>query len=487
MANNALTPMEGESLDLPSRAFRDKKTGRYTRGVNIKSILDSINILEPTTKSLNEAAVQLEEQVKIFAVGLGKLFAPKPAAPVQEKRPSMSLAREGAEKLASSSFSLAKLALLIPLLFNETTKKIIAGFFEGVLKGIGLSEESIKMMKVIAAGLVTAFKVFLGYKVVRSVLDVFDAFKKLADATGILGILVDKQGKEVALRESNINDRTVELENENKGLKNKGRKNRRLIDRLKTKTKVFIRNIKKFLNFKKIVLGGLKAVRTAVRVIKTAAAWTGLGFILGAAIDAGFGTLIDFYTKEEESEDTKDSAFQAIGKSYADNFVKSLTFGAINLNDLKKMINGLLDAGVQKGLVPEWAAKRLKFNVKEEQKPPVTATQPQRGSAAAAAPPPSSTPVSTAAAQTGAPAMSATAATSAAAPQSPAAAPVPSSEIPSKSIQDVSESNISTKKELSSSMVNNVVNVNNSQNLYMKTEDKPNYASDVMFNSAVGA
>lgn len=489
MADDALTPKKGESLDLSSRAFRDVKTGRYTRGIDIRSILNSINMLEPTSKSLSEASVQLEEQVKIFAVKFKKAFGieAKPVA-AKLKRPSLSLMREGSEKLASSSWSLAKLALLLPLLFNETTKKILSGFFEGVLKGIGLSEDSIKIFKSIAAGAVMAFKVFLGYKVIKSVLDTFSAMKQLANATGILGLLVGEKGNEVALREKNVSTSNTELEADNSRLKKKGGRLQRVVRSLKARTKLLTRSVKKLFNFKKLAIGALKVIRTAARVIKTATAWTGLGFLIGAAVDAGLSTLLDFYTKEEDSEDTKESLFMTVGKSFADNFVQSLTFGALNLNDLKNMINSVIDAGISKKVIPEWIGKKLKFDTKSEDKPMPAATGDKKaGAPAAGAPPKMPVPQAKGSAAASSPQPAAAASTSAAAPASSSTSTMEqSSAIPAESIQTQSETNLSAKKEMSSSSLT-VVNVDNSKNIVTKEDTKKSFSPEISFNSTVGA
>lgn len=497
MADDALTPKKGEVLDLKSASFRSEKTGRYTRKIDVRSIIDSVNVLKPTTEKIKVSALKLKDEVVGFRTLMLKQ-SEKPARPsaVIEEKPGTSSIKEGLEDLSSSSFNLAKLALLIPLLFNETTRNIVSGFFEGVLEGLGLSQEAIKIMKSIAAGAVMAFKLYLGYKVFKSIFDVFMAFKKLADATGILGLLIGKKNSEMVAAGPE-----ADLEKDN--LRKQTKKQRGLIKTLKTRAKVFMRKIKQFMNFKKIAIGALRAVKGIVRVVKTATAWTGIGYLIGAAIDAGIGTLIDYYTAEEENEESSAAGFEKVGKLFADNFIQSLTFGAVNLEDLKSMINGLIDAGIKKKIVPEWLGNKLKFDTSKsatpEKKASATGTTPavevgskdisqKKAAAASSRPTPSATgAVPNTPSMTSAAAAPGGSQSSTGSPTGTASVAMePSQSGLGQSLQDTSEETLSAKKILSGN-VTNVVNVDNSQNLHTEESKTTNFSPGVIFNSTVGA
>ncbi|NBW58625.1 hypothetical protein EBR43_12790, partial [bacterium] len=296
-------------------------------------------------------------------------------------------------------------------------KKLVGDFFQGFLTSLGVSQKAINALKFIVNHLKEIFLAYFGIKVFKQVMSAFDAVKKLAQVTGILAEATQasndanstdldlerkktrslKEKQEVLKRRLNkkgikytAKTKLISTLRKNvRAVKNKFNKVKAFATSTFTKLKEMVKVKNLFMSFKRMVFGGLRNILKAVRVIKTGLAVTGVGFLVGVAVDAAISTALDYFTTDPEKGE---STLRQLGKLFADNVIKSVTFGLADLNSLKRLFNKLIDLLP----VPDWVKKKIKFDVAEEKTDkeeksktaPVPAAQP----AATGKPPVSSAP-----------------------------------------------------------------------------------------------
>lgn len=206
--------------------------------------------------------------------------------------------------------AIAGLAMAIPFLLSPEVRDMISGFFDGFLKGLGLSNEAIDKAKtflLIAAGVVGAV---LSVKALAPVFETFNALKNLAQAMGILGEATAMQKDQVDKERAKIDkekddakkgrDKGKEEIKKNKDEIKKARKagkgSKTKIGKLWDKGKFLVDKVAPKL--KRMIPNILKAIPFVGTVL-------GIGFILYDLFSIG-QDIYDVFFGDEDEEDKEE-------------------------------------------------------------------------------------------------------------------------------------------------------------------------------------
>jgi hypothetical protein len=541
-------PSTDETLDLKTGSFRSTKTGRFTRKFPLKEFVNSLTKLLSTTEENKSVTAELVKTALILEDKIKALFIPRQAMQEQAVQEAESIDKESLivqekQKLKKTGFDILKFAAVLPLLFNDKIKAIVTGFFHGFLDSISLAMPALKALRFITRNLLDILKVYFGIKLFKRLYDAFVSIKKLAELTGILSQIkqgsepsLDKPraiapGNEIDLEKEKLKKRNEKLK---RRLKRKGiqynksvklsqvlKKNIKNIKNIKnvlksnitnlkgkitllkdygTKTFTKVKELVQFKNiaikFKQLVFGGLKNLLKVVRVIKTGLALTGIGYLLGGAVDAGINTLIDYFTNEDPKKAGEGTAEKLV-KMFANNFIKSITFGFFDLNTVKRLIIQGVNNLKSKNIIPEWVANKIidfigKPEEKTTEKPNATTTQPTAATPEPTTPqqPAAATPKSATPQQPSTGTESAESLDSTASSKSAAGAAVNSTAMESSSLSGETALNGSQDIEIEKKIISrpgNQITINNLKNNTIIPSEKPrNRNSSVVFSDSVG-
>jgi hypothetical protein len=353
MANLPLLPKEDEKLDLKSSAFRDKSTGRYTRMVNLEDIVTSIHAtfksilsIDNTTSQIAKRAELIENTVNVLSLSMLTQRKQQKVAKQETKQP-VALTQKASARKADSLEKIMGYLGLFTLLKNQRLMDFVGLFFKKLLSLLGVSNETIEKLSIAAKMAKEAFKMYLGYKILRPVYDSFLAIKRLAYETGVLSLLTAKEGEKLSIRERALRGRDKLgkffsiFKSFNKTIRATKIFFKRIVRNLKgvikgivTRFKTVVKTVVSLKKWKELVKVGLQTMRKGVQAIKAAAAFTLVGYLIGAAVDAVLGTALDYLVLEEKQpgQSTSDFILQLLKK----NVIQSLTFGMASGDSVSK-------------------------------------------------------------------------------------------------------------------------------------------------------
>ena len=395
MADLPLLPQEGESLDLKSGRFRNKKTGRYSRRVDVEAIVatikDALTHIITVDKGM-DAAVKKAELIQTDFRELTAALLPTAEDPKDAHKKALRKATsESKAAIKSAGMDILGLVGLLAVLKNDKLMSIVGGFFKGFLKSIGMSDRAIAKLFLGVKLAVAAFKLYLGYKVFKNVLAAFNALKNLGQVLGILTEKNNVMSSKFSIREAFIKGKEALL----KGLTKTVQFFKSAYTKVKTIAKSFYKTITswkritqtvrifykktikaiklvygkvitKFKTFKTLVFSGLKLAIKGVRVAKVVAgaATFGIGYIVGGLVEAGLSTALDYWISKEMGEGTPDGS-ELVGM-FLKNFVEGITLGLVNGDKLKSIATDMAKKFFSwfNSDTPEQKAKREK-NVAE--------------------------------------------------------------------------------------------------------------------------
>jgi len=542
MSSLPFKPNLDEKLDLNSASFRSTKTGRFTRKFPLEKFIASLNKLTDTSEKIKLVSSELVDSSQLVVADLDKFLLSKK----REQATKTTAVRVDGPKasniskpeLKKAGFDILKFTALFALLFNDKIRAIVTGFFDGIIENLGLPEPVLKTLKFITKNLFDILKVYFGFKILKGVYDAFMSIKRLAEVTGILSqanqnkpVTPETDLKKSAVPE--IDGEKEDLKKQKEKLKNRNDKLKRRLEKKNIKynkkielTRVLKKNINVIKNkvnlfkdystktfnkvkeltnfktlaikFKQMVFGGLKSVLKVVRAIKTGLAITGIGYLLGAAVDAGINTLVDYFTTDPEKGE---SGVERVGKLFADNFIKSVTLGFFDLNTVKRVLIKGIDFLLEKKIISSWLANKAKDIIgkpKEEKednaaegvsKPPVSASQPPASKKAVSEQPETNTRQQTSAASTqaSAPTTSATNKTSEQTAEPSSTAPAVMEPVAStgQQTQINSEQVVIAKKQNNRQSPPIIVN-NTTNKTVMPAETPRNFSTPSVFSDSVG-
>jgi len=192
---------------------------------------------QPYAKSLEQETAELEKSAVNLSNILTKYLEfdepvkllPEPEA-VKE-----STIQDTAARVKSRAFDLAKLGLIIPLLFNKDAREYMASFLSSLT---GVSTDGLKTA-LAAVGIVLA-SVFT-YKLFKQVSDTFTAFRQLSTATATLFNLTSDASGGLDAEKEKVDKDKKKLEKENE----KKAKEKKELDKKKENAKSAKEDLKK--------------------------------------------------------------------------------------------------------------------------------------------------------------------------------------------------------------------------------------------------
>ena len=365
MADLPLLPQEGESLDLKSGRFRDKKTGRYSRRVDMEAIVATIRDALKHILAVDEgtaAAVKKAELIQSNFKDILPLFVPTSNRSSGDRKQAIQKAKvETKAAIKSAGMNILGLVGLIALLKSDRIMAIVGGFFKGFLKALGWSNRSIAKLFLGVKLAIAAFEVYLGYKVFKSVLEAFNAMKRLGQALGFLTQRTQLKGIELAAQQmkdaARIRAREVAFKAKESIFTKVLARTRKIATSffktitswkrisqtirifykrtIRTINSVYKNIIMKFKNFKTLVFTGLRLAIKGISVAKVAAglASFGIGWIIGGIVEAGLSTALDYWIAKETGEGTPNGS-ELVGL-FTKNFVGAVTLGLVDGSKLK--------------------------------------------------------------------------------------------------------------------------------------------------------
>jgi len=263
----------------------------------LKAILGSVNELNQTSAKVAEL-VSSYFDVKITP-------AQQPTAKVEEKESISSIAGRTKER----AFDLAKLALIIPLLFNKDAREYLASFLQGLFGAETMTGFNTGL-KIVGGILVGVF----AYKLFKQVADTFTAFKRLSQLVGTLFGLSEAAANSAA-------DEKEELEKKRQKDKARRRKARQA---------------------KRKRLQRIKKLKGVVSKFKFAGPFgIGAGIIVGV----GVGTMIDLVTGSEEKAEKEEEKAEESDEDppeVSDEIDTSNLFEIIKKNAIENLTLGLI-------------------------------------------------------------------------------------------------------------------------------------------------
>jgi len=263
----------------------------------LKAILSSVNELNQTSAKVAEL-VSSYFDVKITP-------AQQPTAKVEEKEGISSIAGRTKER----AFDLAKLALIIPLLFNKDAREYLASFLQGLFGAETMTGFNTGL-KIVGGILVGVF----AYKLFKQVADTFTAFKRLSQLVGTLFVLSEAAANSAA-------DEKEELEKKRQKDKARRRKARQA---------------------KRKRLQRIKKLKGVVSKFKFAGPF---GIVAGIIVGVGVGTMIDLVTgSEEKAEEEEEKAEESDEDppEVSDEIDTSNLFEIIKKNAIENLTLGLI-------------------------------------------------------------------------------------------------------------------------------------------------
>lgn len=243
--------------------------------------VNSVGFFIQISPVIKDAADKSSRVAGLFAEFLGSNIgsALEPIKSVPEATP---IKMESISSTKERAFDIAKLAVIIPLLLNEESRKYLASFAQGLL-GTETLEGITTALKAIGIVLAGVFAV----KVFQQVSDTINTLIRLSEVIGVLFNLT-QESNEAEVDEARKKERESWEKRKEKYEQNKSKKRAERLERLEK-----LKKLKK-------VIKGLSFLMKGTLVAAAA----------GIAMDAAASTIIDYATREEpaparfpESED----------------------------------------------------------------------------------------------------------------------------------------------------------------------------------------
>jgi hypothetical protein len=191
---------------------------------NIASMKKSITMGAAKEKQhANSTAQVIEKSSAVIKIELKKLKeniisllfpAPSPEQTPEQKPGIGDTIKAAGESTAQAGLSIAKLALLIPLLMNDKVKALVGGFFEKFLSNLGVAKPIVDAVLLAVQNLDKILITYFGFKVFQSVKGAFDSIMELARVTGLVAESTNEQASSIDTEKKELRDKQSRLRDE---------------------------------------------------------------------------------------------------------------------------------------------------------------------------------------------------------------------------------------------------------------------------------
>ena len=259
---------------------------------NIEQLVTQFKVYDTAIKEIrnvlnskNTAAAQIASIRSVISSG-GNQYKEEENKSEAEGKSKLSALSDAGNAVANAVPGVASFAALLALLINPETRKILTDFFTGFMEGLGLSKEGLAKVKLIFGATIGILGIYFASSVLSSVMNAFESMKRLAQVMGLLGEVQQAKGAEIDADKKKIS------ETREKRLK----------------------RVKQLKRAKKIL-------STASTILKASLA----AYLVGVAVDALGGTLIDVMTADDDVEMNPENIIKVI----LNNIVESATLGLV--------------------------------------------------------------------------------------------------------------------------------------------------------------
>lgn len=283
-------------------AARESVKLRKNVELAVKKILSVQKVLKDISKALKSPLSADAKITKINAIISAGGDAYKLAEAEQESKASLTSTLDStATAVGNAGKGIAALILALPLLFSPEVRAFISQFFDGLLEGLGLGTEAIKIVKPVIGAVLGALGAVFTLKALSPVVTMFEKMKELADVLGLAG-------QAVGAEKEDVDNKSKKIEKEKQQIKKAGDKAK---GDIKGTKKELNKNVKKLgpvarLKMLKNIIGPklISLVKNFVKAIPFVGTVLGIGLILYELFDIG-RDIFNFIKGEETPENEK--------------------------------------------------------------------------------------------------------------------------------------------------------------------------------------
>lgn len=287
-ASNSKSDGEGQvSIEASLVGVRQAKKLETNIDKLTKRFLVLFSIVEDIKKVIQSDADDAKKIARITSIVQAEGNAYKLEEATSEEKPSISSAIGNVATATEKAVpGVAAFALALPFLFSPEVRDMLFGFFQGFLKGLGLSDTALAIAKPVLGAAIGILGAVFTINALSPVVTLFEHMTKLVN-------LVQLAAQAVVMKSEMADAKISELR----------------LKRLKT-----LKRLKNLKRVKTFLLNASKLLKTS---LVAAAA--------GVAIDVVGGTLLDVVTADPETEISP----MNIIKMAINNLVESVTLGLV--------------------------------------------------------------------------------------------------------------------------------------------------------------